>query len=446
MIVPRNQLLIWTALIAPPFALLGATGSAGAALAVVAVGALGVAAIADAVRTRHRLDGVSVVLPPIARMSKDRDAKIDLQVRNAHPGSRRLRIGLAWPADIGSPHETMEVMLPENAAAAHFSWPCRPRQRGSYPLNAVYLEVDSPLGFWSLRRTLPARGEIRVYPNLIEERRKLSALFLNRGAYGTHAQRHVGKGHEFEKLREYVAGDGYDDIHWKTTAKRGRPVTKVFQVERTQEVYVAIDISRLSARPVPRGEDAPPAPALEQYLTAALALGLAAEQQGDLFGLLVFGDKVGKFVRARNGAAHYNACRDSLYTLQPQLVSPDFDEVCTFIRLRMRRRTLLVFITALDNPELAAGFVKNVDLIRRQHLVLVNMLQPPGVAPLFSSDDVAAADDLYQRLGGHLAWQELRELEKVLQRRGVHFSLLKNERFSADLVSQYLRVKQRQLL
>jgi len=55
-------------------------------------------------------------------------------------------------------------------------------------------------------------------------------------------------------------------------------------------------------------------------------------------------------------------------------------------------------------------------------------------------------DELYQHLGGHLLWQNLRELEKVLQRRGVRFSLLQNERLSADLVSQYLGLKQRQAL
>jgi len=76
----------------------------------------------------------------------------------------------------------------------------------------------------------------------------------------------------------------------------------------------------------------------------------------------------------------------------------------------------------------------------------VNMLQPRGVTPLFSQPDVRSVDDLYERLGGHLQWQDLRETEKVLQRRGVHFALLQNERLSAELVSQYLNVKQRQQL
>jgi uncharacterized protein (DUF58 family) len=184
---------------------------------------------------------------------------------------------------------------------------------------------------------------------------------------------------------------------------------------------------------------------LERFITAGLVLGLAAERQGDLFGLLTFTNKVETFVRARNGSAHYAACRDALYTLQPQLVAPDFDEVCTFIRLRLRRRALLVILTALDDPVLAESFVKNVDLIRRQHLVLVNMLPPPGVAPIFSDPNVTCLDDLYRHLGGHQRWHDLRQLEKVLQRRGVRFSLLNQERLSAQLVSQYLEVKRRQL-
>ena len=98
------------------------------------------------------------------------------------------------------------------------------------------------------------------------------------------------------------------------------------------------------------------------------------------------------------------------------------------------------------DPALADSFVRSLDLIRRQHLVLVNMLQPPGAVPLFTGPNVTAVDDLYGRLGGHLRWQNLRELQKVLQRRGIQFSLLANERLSAELVSQYLSVKQRQLL
>lgn len=468
MIVPRNRLLLWFAVIVLPFALLAAVEPGAAPVSFALMGAFVVAVLVDAFGARRSLAGISVTLPETARMSKDREAKLELQIRNEQQRQRTVRMALGMPREIQSPQEEVEVSLPAESAWSRFSWTCLPRKRGSYRIEAAYLEASSPLGFWSVRKTAPVSSEIRVYPNLLTERKNLAALFLHRGAFGLHAQRQLGKGREFEKLREYVPGDGYDEIHWKATAKRGRPITKVFQIERTQEVYVVIDTSRLSARAAevvdgrlqvaglgtpgspenlqPSTFNTQPSTTLERFVTAALVLGLAAEQQGDLFGLLTFNNKVERFIRAQHGKMHYSACRDALYTLQPQIVSPDYDELCTFIRLRMRRRALLVFLTSLDDQVLADSFVKNMDLIRRQHLVLVNMLQPPGVAEVFSNSNLATKDELYQHLGGHLLWHNLRELEKVLQRRGVKFSLLKNEKLSVELVSQYLGVKRRQLL
>jgi uncharacterized protein (DUF58 family) len=408
------------------------------------MGALFLFALVDAIVARKNMAGISAELPPVVRMSKDREANLKLRIRNEKQRERRMRIGLPWPREIQAATDELDALLPAKSEWSQLTWACTPRKRGSYKFDQVYLEGESPLGLWAARKPVPVQLEIRVYPNLLDDRKNLSALFLNRGQFGLHAQRQVGKGRDFEKLRDYIPGDGYDEIHWKATARRGKPITKTFQIEKTQEVYVIVDRSRLSARA--SGERVDSVSALERFVTAALVLGLAAEQQGDLFGLLAFGDKVERFVRAKNGQAHYNACREALYTLQPGTVTPDFDELCTFIRLRLRRRALLIFLTALDDPAVSESFVRSLQLIRRQHLILVNMLQQPGVRPLFSNSSVTDMDDIYGELGGHLRWQKLRELQKILRRLGVQFSLLKNERLSAELVSQYLSVKQRQLL
>ena len=445
MIVPRSRLLFWVAAIVLPFALIAAVAPASAAVALLLIGGFVLVAMVDAVGGGKSLAGIGVELPAIVRMSKGREAKVELRIRNERQQKKNLRLALAWPREIQPSEEEIDALLPADSEWSRIALACTPLQRGSYKLNSAFVECASPLGLWAARKSVPVQSEIRIYPNLLTERKNLAALFLNRGAFGIHAQRQVGKGRDFEKLREYVPGDGYDEIHWKATARRGKPITKVFQIEKTQEVYVIVDASRLSARQ-PEQNSQTGTSVMERFVTAALVLGLAAEQQGDLFGLLTFSDKVEKFVRAKNGQEHYSACRDALHTLQPKIVTPDFDELCAFIRLRLRRRALLVFLTALDDPALAESFVRNIELIRRQHIVLVNMVQPPGVKPLFASPDVAETDDLYRHLGGHLQWQRLRELQKVLQRRGVRFSLLDNERLSAEIVAQYMDVKQRQLL
>jgi uncharacterized protein (DUF58 family) len=221
-------------------------------------------------------------------------------------------------------------------------------------------------------------------------------------------------------------------------------------------LYLIIDASRLSARNSDFGTEVTqeqnedryksPVPIMERFVTAALVLGLTARRQGDLFGMVTFSNRVHSFIKARNNAMHYDACRKLLYQLQAQAVAPDFDELFTFIRNRIRRRALLVFLTNLDDPGLAEGFSKHIDLVARHHLVLVNMLRPGIARPLFSNPEVQHADDLYRELGGHLLWSSLRETTKILQRHGVRFYLLENESLCVDLIAQYLSIKQRQLL
>ena len=450
MIVPRNRLLVWTGLVVVPFAALGPVFPETWTWCVAAIGTFLALVLLDAVSNRRTLDAVSLEFPGTTHMVKDREGEIELRIRNRGPKAQRVRLGLAFPEEVRPAQEELLVELPGNGLVSLFQWPCTPARRGRYLFSACYLEAPSRAGFWATRRTMPVQFEVRVYPDLMPERKKLAALFLSRGDFGATTTRQAGQGREFEKLREYVHGDTYEHIHWKTTAKRGRPVTKLFQVERTQEVYVIIDASRLSNRPVPaasgRGADGREETVLERFLTAALVMGVAAERQGDLFGVATFSDCVHRFVRAKSGSAHYTACRDAIYGLQPRRVTPDYDEICSFIGMRLRRRSLLVFLTSLDDPVLAESFERNMDLLRKRHLVLVGMLRPADAYPVFSRQDSASLDDLYRDLAGHLLWHDLRELKKTFQRRGVRFFLLDNERMCPQLVSRYHDVKQRQLV
>ncbi len=447
MIVPQARLLWWVGLVAVPCA--GAAAAVGGptrVMALIVIGTLVVAALLDAVWGYGSLDGIGVELPAVVRFAKDREGELDVRVHNPGHQRRVVRLGLPFPPPIEMTSEDLVAELPAETEHSLLKWRCTPRKRGRYRLETCYLEGASPFGFWGVRTKVPVAAELRVYPNLAGERRNLAGLFLHRTTHGLHAQRQVGKGRDFEKLREYIPGDSFEDIHWKATAKRGHPITKVYQVERTQEVYVIIDASRLSAREVANNTGDGTVTTLDRFMTAALVMGLVAEQQGDLFGVVTFSNRVQRFLRARNGSAHYGACRDALYTLEPQLVNPDFDELCTTLRLRLRHRALLVFLTSLDDPVVTESFLRNVELIRRQHLVLVNVLRTPGAQPVFADDTVASVDDVYRQLGGHLLWHDRRELERQLYHRGVQMAQLENEKLCVQMVADYLRVKQRQLL
>lgn len=461
MIFPSGRLLFWFAIVATPFTAIGAVYPAAFPISVALLAALIIVIVIDGALSLSRLDALTVSVPDLLRASKDRPVTVPIVVTNPAKSPLIVRFGIPFPREVKADQEEILARLSAESETSQIDWTVTPQRRGSFRVTCVYMETSSRLGLWSIRRRAVVTGEIRVYPNLLTERKNLAALFLNRGSFGLHAQRQVGKGRDFEKLREYVPGDGLDEIHWKATARRGHPVTKVFQIERTQEVYVIIDASRLSGRKVVQGSgfQVPSSPAeretqnselettvLERFLTSALVLGQAAEQQGDLFGLITFTDQVKTFLRAKNGKSHYAACRDSIYALEPEAVTPDFDEIGSFIRTRLRRRALLLFLTSLEDPVLAEGFLRSMSLLAGQHLVLVTMLKPDGADPLFSSPNVDNTEDIYRHLAGHLRWHDLRELEKTLQRRGIQFALTQNEHLARELVTQYLNVKRRQLL
>ncbi|MDI6774588.1 MAG: DUF58 domain-containing protein [Verrucomicrobiota bacterium] len=446
MIVPSNKLLYGVAG-ALPLTLLPAVFAAGQApfagleaaafLAMAAVSALAAldAALALGGSRRPRIS-----LPPVVRLAKDSPGFIPVLVGCDDPSLRRIKVGLPLPPPVRSGRDEMEIILPGDGRDGRALWPCHPRARGSFVLNRCFFERASPLGLWLTRGSAPSHTELRVYPGLAGERKRLAAVFLNRGNYGLRAQRMVGQGREFEKLRDYMPGDSFDDINWKATAKRGRPITKLYQIERTQEIYVLLDSSRLSARSVEIE------PVLERYLASALTLGLVAERQGDRFGLVTFDSRVRRFIRAAGGRAHYDVCRDALYTVAPRIVTPNYDELAAFVRMRLRRRALLIVLTDLGDPMLAESFLRSVELIRRQHLILVFMIRRPGARELFSGADAAGVDSLYGKLAGHIVWQDLRGLEKNLQRHGIGFALVDQEKLSAQMVCQYMNIKTRQAL
>ncbi len=455
MMVPRWYLIGWVVAIGLPASLLSAVQPGLTLPAALAV--MGLVAIAgfDAWLSRHRMDDVSIEVPEVVRMTVDRAARIPLTLIKPSALATDLRLGLALPPLMDSEQRDLRIALEVGEDRYPLNWPCRPLRRGCYALTRCHLETASRYGLWAMRRRLDLKGEVRAYPNLVAGQRQLRGLFHRRDL-GLRTQRRVGRGREFEQLRDYVPGDNFEDIDWKATARRRHPITRVFQVEQAQEIYVVLDASRLSTRSAAyvtnrrrqarSQEQISDTTIFERYITATLVMAVVAEQLSDRYGMLIFGDKPECFIKAGRGKAHYNACREALYQRMPQTVSPDFEELFTFIGTRLRKRALLVFLTSLDDPVLADGFMHTMQAAARQHMVMVNMFRPPGAHPLFTSAEVNAAQGIYQHLVGHMLWASINETKKRLKQHGAGFHLLDETQLCSQLVSHYMDVKQRQLL
>jgi uncharacterized protein (DUF58 family) len=484
MIAPRTSLVAWAAAIILPLAILAGVMGALRSSCILGIAVFVLAGLADLLLGLGKYRQLEFQIPPVNRVTAGRDFELDLKLNGNKLRAGAIRLAIDLPPAIKTDQSSIGLRL--NGDIVNLLVPVRAiaEERGSYPINRLFFDWVSPAGFWIFREERPLKSELRVYPDLALEGRKI-AHFLNRGGFGVHRQRQIGRGREFEKLREYESGDSFDSIHWKATAKRQKPITKVFQVEKSQEVYLAIDSSRLSSRilsssyssssssstvfePSARhvsqhSEHADSGRAgsaerqtpnakratstiLESFIAASLLAGATAERQGDLFGLITFSDKVDQMARARSGSLHFNHCRDLLVNLQPKLVAPDFEDIAATLLNRLTKRSLLIFLTSLDDSVTGENFLLATRFLARRHLVMAFMALPSGTQPLFSPPGVEHADQIYDHIAGHLRWAKLQELRKQLLQAGVQLHLAPAQNFTLTVVSEYLATKRRQLL
>ena len=430
--IPSQRLLILAVAIVLPAASVAGLYPALFAPCILVITAFVLAAALDAFRGTATLNQLEISTPPFLRFTKNVAGSLAITIRNSASLAIALKIGATPPGTIESEHITLDIAAPPGASA--INWPVLCRARGDYALDALHLETPSPWTLWLLRESRPLGFHFRVYPNLRD--RATAALFRKTANAGLRMRQQVGKGREFDNLRHYIPGDSFEDIHWKATARRAFPIVKLYRVEHAQEVYAVIDASRLSMR---EG-------ILDSYVDAALHLALVAERQGDRFGLVTFSDRTHEFVRARNGLDHFRLCRETIYNLRARRVSPGFRDVFNTLQVNLRRRSLLVFFTSLDDALLAETFEREAPIVARRHVMLVNITQTAGMKPLFAGDPPSTIDALYDNLAGQMMWNRMRTLQLALQNRGIRLYMVDSGRIKSEVTSEYLEVKRRQLL
>lgn len=435
----RRMLWAWGGVTA--VALMAPLGTPFPQLWPIALAILGALAAADAWLGRHPRALPTATATGFGRFQIGHAGAYPVALSGIPPGG--AQIGLALPAGFRAEPDLAEVPAGDEGRST-VVFQLTASQRGRFPAPELRTSAASPLGLWEVRFAQPLAGELRAYPSLRREGRTAAALFLPGRTLGTRVQRPVGQGREFDRLREYQPGDAFADIHWRATAKLHYPVTRLYQIERTQEIHVVVDASRLSARPVRHGDHGETA--LERTLAAVLLLLAAAERQGDRFGLSIFDDRIRHHVPSGRGQPHYAACREMIATVPAGSHTPDMAEVVRDLRTRLRRRALVLLLTDVTDPVLAEDLLRTVPTLARRHHVLLAQLRPLGVQPLFRAPGARNLDEVYARLAGHLRHREFDALATRLAAAGVRTHLLEDPSMATQLIEAYLDVKRRQLL
>lgn len=121
-----------------------------------------------------------------------------------------------------------------------------------------------------------------------------------------------GRGMEFSEVREYQFGDDIRNIDWNVTARFGHPFIKIFEEERELTVMILAD---LSGSLLFGTKDK-----TKQRIAAELSavLSFSALKNNDKVGLILFTDKIEKFVPPRKGRSHVLRIIREVLSFEPQ--------------------------------------------------------------------------------------------------------------------------------
>src|SRR5438309_1021247 len=260
-----------------------------------------------------------------------------------------------------------------------------------------------------------------------------------RAMAGMRRARPPGASTAFAGLREYVRGDDVRRVSWTATARRDRPVVVEVEAERGQQVIIALDCGRLMTAPAGDLDK------LDHSVNAALMLAWVAQAYGDRVGMMTFDDRVTNFIKPERGAIQLRRITEALYAIKPEYVEPDFGHAMTHLALRVGRRSMVVMLTDVQDPEASRELVAHALRLAARHLVLVVAMSDPAVlsardAPIVSTSrayEWAAAEEFVS---------SRHESFEILRRGGVLGLDVVAGRLSPALVERYLELKERALL
>ena len=339
------------------------------------------------------------------------------------------------------PHDFEDVRLRLHPGVRHtLTYHVTPRARGDFEFGDIWLRISGRMGLVECVRRVPAAQAVKVYPNLIETAK--FTLMARRGRLqqvGIRAARLMGAGREFESLRDYQSDDEYRRIDWKATARRGKLTSRQYEVERSQNIVLAIDVGRTMLAEIDGIAK------MDYAVNAALLLAYVATLTDDRVGLLVFADTVQTWLPPAKGRAQVYRILEALYNVEARRAEPDYRQAFAYLRSRWRRRSLIVCFTDLWDPDSSRQTMTELQLLQPHHLAACVTLLDTKVLRLASAPVVVAADAYSQAVARQVLDDRNRAMAE-LAHRGVLVVDTPADQLSAALVNRYLEVKERMLL
>jgi uncharacterized protein (DUF58 family) len=236
-----------------------------------------------------------------------------------------------------------------------------------------------------------------------------------------------GRGMVFSEVREYQYGDDVRNIDWNVTARLAHPYVKIFEEERELTVMLLVDVSG-SGRFGTHGQ-------FKEELAAEVAATLAfsAIANNDKVGMILFSDRIEKFIPPKKGRTHILRIIRELITFRPESNGTDIGQALRYFSNVIKKRCTTFLLSDFYDSgwtealKLAAGKhdLVALRLVDRREPVLENL----GLVKFYDPEsgrtvwvDTGSAE-VRRMADAHYAEHE-REVETTMKRYGIDMATM----------------------
>ena len=284
-------------------------------------------------------------------------------------------------------------------------------RRGHFQVDPMALRTGDPLGLFESNAAVGGYSTVIVYPHVDAlPGFRMPPAFVE----GGHADK-VRTPHNtptVSSVREYVPGDSYNRIHWKTSARIGELVVKEFELEQTADVWIFLDLN--AATHTGTGDES----TLEYAVRVAASIAARALVENRKVALTASGAHISP-VPSDRGPRQYQKIMQTLAAMMADGDRP-LEEVLVENVARLRRGMTAVIIT----PSLDPHWVRPLTGLRNRGVQTVNILLD---APAFATFGLSPDDVYVEDPDGALVDERERYAEDLRALRAVRHALAEHD-------------------
>jgi uncharacterized protein (DUF58 family) len=347
-----------------------------------------------------------------------------IEVHDQYPETWILAIGENFIASRIEPNSSIA-----------FSYIVQVRMRGSYYLGPTDVIMRDRLGLHYYKRTVRERTQMLVYPTWKDVRR-LEAIGKQRQLglmFGAHRTKVVGMGTDFAGFRDYVPGDAFRVIDWKSSARRGDLIVKQYEMEKNVQIICMVDSSGSMGNGYPENTK------LEYAIRAAVLLTHLGLERKDLVGTCIFSNMVHSYVPPSLHPNHMYDVLEALARAEPSGWS-DYEAAISYVTNQTKNRSFIIWLTDLEeSPAPLLNAMKKV-VANGHKAMVISPFGPWFEAPIgqFGPVERVLAEAVSEEL-----WERRRKISRALARFGIDVINVGPEDFLPTIIKQYENAKQR---